>query len=78
MQEITTFLSLEAEYVSISSVVPQDIWRRIIIKELSFVPPSPIVIDCDKSTISITRNLEFYGRTKHTELCHHCIIDQVL
>ena len=48
-------------------------------EEFNFIPSSPIVIYYDKkSTISMTTNPVFHGRTKHIELRYHFIRDQVI
>ena len=48
-------------------------------EELNFIPSSPTLIFCDnKSTISMTKNPVFHGRTKYIELRYHFIRDQVI
>ena len=65
--------------MSASCSVEQAIWMTRITEELNFIPSSPKMIYCDnKSTISVTKNPVFYGRTKHIELLYHFIRDQVI
>ena len=71
--------SSKVEYISASCATKQDIWMRRIMEELNFIPSSPTMIYCDnKSSLSMTKNLVFQGRTKHIELCYHFIRDLVI
>ena len=70
---------LEPEYISALCVAQQAIWMTKIMEELNFIPSSPTLIFCDnKSTISMSKNPMFHGRTKHIELRYHFIRDQVI
>jgi len=72
--------SCEAEYMASTEAAKEAIWLKAFITDLELPnfesAPIPLYID-NASAIRLTRNPEFYGRTKHIALRHHFIRDRV-
>ncbi|KAL3537425.1 hypothetical protein ACH5RR_000791 [Cinchona calisaya] len=70
--------SSEAEYVVATSSSCQCIWLRRILADLHQKQEKATEIFCDnKSTIAMTKNPAFHGRTKHIDICFHFIHELV-
>ena len=68
-QETTTQSTAEAEYIAGASTVNKDIWLRKMMKDLGHEPTEVTKIMCDnRSTVSISKNPVFHGRTKHINI----------
>ncbi|PKA50942.1 Retrovirus-related Pol polyprotein from transposon TNT 1-94 [Apostasia shenzhenica] len=77
-QATTALSSSEAEYVAATSAACQAIWFRRILAELHQRQEGATEIFCDnKSTIAMTKNPVFHGRTKHIDIRLHFIRDLV-
>ena len=65
-------LSSKGEFFAATSCVCQDIWLKIILKELCFKQPEPTPIYFDSnSTIKLSNNLVLHGRSKHIDVKYH-------
>nr|CAD1832705.1 unnamed protein product [Ananas comosus var. bracteatus] len=77
-QATTALSSSEAEYIAATSAACQAVWMRRILEDLYQAQEYPTEIYCDnRSTIAMTKNPVFHGRTKHIEVRHHFIRDLV-
>ncbi|XP_059281755.1 secreted RxLR effector protein 161-like [Lycium ferocissimum] len=77
-QVTTTLSSSEAEYVAATSAACQCIWLRRILADLYQKQEKATDIFCDnKSSIAMTKNPAFHGRTKHIDSCFHFIRELV-
>ena len=68
----------EAEYITAASGATQAVWLRRMLFELKHRHDAPTVIYCNnKSTISLTMNPVYHGRSKHIDIKFHFIRDLV-
>jgi transposase InsO family protein len=77
-QTTTSLSTCEAEYIAISSVVQEVIWTNSLLKELSFAQTNPTQIHCDNTAaIHLSNNDTSHSQTKHIDIRHHYIRDEV-
>lgn len=77
-QPIVTLSTTEAEYIAAASCACQCIWLRRILKELGHKEENTTVIRCDNmSTIKLSKNAVFHGRSKHINIRFHFLRDLV-
>jgi len=70
--------STEAEYVCLLDVAPNAIWLRNLYSELGYPEEEPTLIFGDNlSALAITENPRYHKRTKHFNIKHHYIRDQI-
>jgi hypothetical protein len=68
----------QAEYQGLSAAVKEAIWIRTLLKELGFEQQLGTRIEQDnQSTIALSRNPVNHSRTKHIDIIHHHIREQV-
>jgi len=73
-QETTVQSTAEAEYIVAASAINQAIWLRKMLKDLGCEQTEATKIMCDNiSTVSISKNPVFHGRTKHIKIKFHFI-----
>lgn len=73
-QDTTTQSTTEAKYIVVASTVNQAIWLRKMVKDLGHEQTEATKIMCDNSsTVSISKNPVFHGRTKHIKIKFHFI-----
>ena len=69
---------VEAEYIATNVAVCQAFWLRRILVVLKEEQVEATTIFCDKmSSIALTKNHVFHGRSKHIEIRYHFICEQV-
>jgi hypothetical protein len=77
-QHVVSRSSTEAEYCSMSLVVADLFWLRMLLRELRISLPSPPTLWCDNAgAIALASNLVFHARTKHIEVDFHFIREKV-
>ncbi|GJY65031.1 retrovirus-related pol polyprotein from transposon TNT 1-94 [Tanacetum coccineum] len=77
-QPIVTLSTTESEYVAAASCACQCIWLRRILEELGHKEENTTVIWCDNmSTIQLSSNAVFHGRSKHIDIRFHFLRDLV-
>nr|CAD1823506.1 unnamed protein product [Ananas comosus var. bracteatus] len=77
-QHTMALSSSEAEYVALTTAACQAIWLRRILCDLYQKQTDPMIIYCgNQSTIVTAKNPVQHSRTKHIEIRHHFIRDQV-
>ena len=75
-QSIVTLSTTEAEFVAATACACQAIWFRKILEELQFKQRGPTAIYCDNtSTIKLSKNPVFHGRSKHIDVRFHFLRD---
>ena len=75
---MVALLTTEAEYIAVASGATQAVWLHRMLCDLKHQQGTPTVIYCDnKSTISLTKNPVFHGRSKHIDIKFHFIRDLV-
>ncbi|GKB48166.1 RNA-directed DNA polymerase, eukaryota, reverse transcriptase zinc-binding domain protein [Tanacetum coccineum] len=67
----------EAEYVSAEKACQQELWMKQALIDYGIrLDDVPIMCD-NKGTIDLSKNLVQYFRTKHIDICHHFLRDNV-
>ncbi|XP_071712333.1 secreted RxLR effector protein 161-like [Rutidosis leptorrhynchoides] len=75
-QPIVTLSTTKAEFVAAVSFATQAIWMQKILKEIGHEQSDGVIIMCDNnSTIQLSRNPVFNGRTKHIRVRYHWLRD---
>ena len=67
----------EAEYIATNAIVCQAIWLRRILNDLNEKQEDGSTIYCDISSIVLSKNLVFHGRSKHIDIIYHFIKELV-
>nr|GEW18286.1 retrovirus-related Pol polyprotein from transposon TNT 1-94 [Tanacetum cinerariifolium] len=75
-QTAFTISTNEAEYVSTGKACQQALWMKQALKDYSIMLDVIIMCD-DKGAIDLSKNLVQYSRTKHIEIRHHFLRDNV-
>ena len=77
-QNIVSLSSTEAEYVCLSDVACEANWLHNLYQEIGFPEQkSTLVYGNNQSVLAIAENLCYHKRTKHFDIKHHYICDQV-
>jgi hypothetical protein len=77
-QKTTSLSTAEAEYMAVSAVVQEVTWVNSLLRELSFTQTTPTQIYCDnQAAIYICNNDSLHSRTKHIDIRHHYIRDEI-
>lgn len=77
-QATVALSTAEAEYMSMSSATQEALWLQQLHAELGQQQASPIIINCDnQSAIKLANNDCYLPKTKHIDIRHHFLRDQV-
>lgn len=77
-QSIVALSSTEAEYISLSSTVREILWTVQLAEEIGCTAVKPVEIYCDnQSAIELASVVAYRPRTKHIDIRHHHIRDQL-
>ena len=77
-QATVALSTAEAEYVALSSAAQEVIWLRRLLSEINVDISKPTIIREDnKGAIAMSRNPIGHKRTKHIDIRHHFIREQV-
>jgi len=77
-QQMVATLTTQAEYQALLTAVKEALWIRSILEELSFKQERPMIIDQDnKSTIALANHLVNHVHTKHIDIAHHFIRENI-
>ena len=77
-QSCVALSTAEAEYVALASAAQDATWMSRLTAGLENRSEEPIVLfEDNQSAISMTKNPQFHGRSKHTSIKYHFIRDQV-
>ncbi|XP_051135426.1 uncharacterized mitochondrial protein AtMg00810-like [Andrographis paniculata] len=77
-QPIVVLSTTESEYIAASLAGSQIVWLRGILESLSFKEHALTTLFCDnKSTISVSKDPVFHGRSTHLRLRFHFLRDLV-
>ena len=80
-QKSVALSTCEAEYIAAAEAAKEAIWLLSLLKELNVpgIPQDAIKLHIDNNAaMKLTKNPEFHARTKHIELRHHFLREQVL
>lgn len=77
-QQTIALSTTEAEYMAETEAVKEVIWLKSLMNELGYEVETPIDINCDnQGSIKLAKNPVFHSRTKHIDIRHHFIRDQI-
>ena len=77
-QTCVALSTTEAEYIALFNAAQESIWLQQLLADLKKEEAKSMVIYKDnQSTISMAKNPQFLGRTKHTAIKYHFIRKQV-
>lgn len=78
LQATVSLSSTEAEYKATTEAGQEVVWLRGLLKNVSINQPIPKVL-CSDSTgaVALTTKSIFHARTKHIEVQHHWIREQI-
>jgi hypothetical protein len=76
-QQTVALSTCEAEYMALSHTVCEGIWTRKLLKELGFPQPTTTVHEDNQGCIALVKNPVQHHRTKHIDVKHHFIREQV-
>jgi hypothetical protein len=77
-QPTVALSSVEAEYMAATEATKEAIWLRSFFNELGLKIPSPITILSDsQGSIALAKNPAVHSRSKHIDIRHHFIREQV-
>ena len=68
----------EAEYMALASTAQESVWLRMLTAQLGSSSEGPTVIyEDNQSAMAMCKNPQFHGRSKHIDIKHHYIREQV-
>ena len=77
-QTCVALSTAEAEYVALVSTGQEAAWMRQLTAELEGHPSECVIVfEDNQSAITMTKNPQFHGRSKHIAIKYHFIRDQV-
>src|ERR1700679_4325537 len=77
-QNIVSLSTTEAEYICLSDAAREATWLRNLYAEIGFPQEEPTLVYGDNlSALAIAENPRYHRRTKHFDIKHHYIRDQV-
>ena len=77
-QPTVALSSVEAEYMAATEATKEAIWLRSFFTEIGLKIPSPITILSDsQGSIALAKNPAVHSRSKHIDIRHHFIREQV-
>jgi len=77
-QPVVSLSTTEAEYIAATHCACQCIWLKRILQHIGIEEPRPTEILCDNnSTIQLSKNLVFHGKSKHIAVRFHFLRDLV-
>ena len=77
-QSAVALSTAEAEYMALSSAAQEAIWLRELTSDLGNPQCQPtLLMEAKQSAISMAKNPQFHGRTKHSNIKNHFVRKQV-
>ncbi len=77
-QPTVALSSVEAEYMAATQATREAVWWRAFLTELGMPPTAATVIHSDsQGAIALSKNPEHHKRTKHIDIQHHYVREQV-
>ena len=80
-QTCVALSTAESEYIALASALQEAVWMRLLMsnlngEEVNSLEPT-VVFEDNTSAISISKNQQFHGRTKHIDIKYHYVREQV-
>ena len=77
-QQTVALSTMEAEYMAATQAVQEALWWRSFLMELGMkVSGETILLSDSKGAIDLAKNPEFHPRSKHIDIKHHFIREQI-
>ena len=77
-QSCVALSTAEAEYIALSAAAQEFLWLNQLISELTTSENQQItILEDNQSTIAMTHNPQFHGRSKHIDIKYHFVRDHV-
>lgn len=77
-QQTIYFSSAKAEYRTLSFTVREVLWLKALLLSFGVDHTDPLLVHCDSmAEIQLAANPVFHERTKHVELDHHFLRDEI-
>ena len=77
-QPTVALSSVEAEYMAATQATREAVWWRAFMTELGHPPSACTTVHSDsQGAIALTKNPEHHKRTKHIDIQHHFVREQV-
>ena len=77
-QSCVALSTAEAEYMALSSTAQEAVWMRELNSDLGNQQSQPtLIFEDNQSAISMAKNPQFHGRSKHINIKYHFIREQV-
>ena len=77
-QTCVALSTAEAEYMALASAVQEAIWLERLISDLLNTKEETVTVyEDNQSTISMGKNQQYHGRTKHIEIKYHFVREKV-
>jgi hypothetical protein len=77
-QPLVVLSSTEAEYIALMHAAKEAMWLWNLLSDLGRPMTSPLVLHCDnQSAIALTKDNAYHAQTKHFDIHHHFIHEQV-
>ena len=73
LQSTIALSTIEAEYMTLTEVIKEIIWLGGLLDELGLVRSKLLFFSDSQSVICLAKNLVFYVRTKHIDICYHFV-----
>jgi hypothetical protein len=68
----------EAEYIALSNACQEGVWLRRLMSDIKLKEVEPTTIyEDNQGAIQLSRNPKFHNRTKHIDITHHFVREQV-
>jgi hypothetical protein len=75
-QSLSPSCTTEAEIIAASEGAKELVWLKRLLSEL--LSDKPVLFINNAGAIKLTKNLEFYKRSKHIEVRHFCVRERYL
>ncbi len=76
-QALVTTSTTQAEYQSLSIATKEALWIQHLLDEIRFKQETILIQQDNQSTITLANNPTNHSRTKHIEIAHHFIREQI-
>ena len=77
-QSCVALSTAEAEYMALASAAQEAVWMRELNSDLCNQPSEPtLIFEDNQSAISMAKNPQFHGRSKHINIKFHFVREQV-
>ena len=78
-QPTVALSSVEAEYMAATQATREAVWWRAFLTELGLSPTAATIVHSDsQGSIALGKNPEHHKRTKHIDIQHHYVREQVI